>query len=187
MRAALLLARRDGALHKAIFFLDNEAVVKQCATLMRWSALRLLKCSDRDLWRCLAHEMKALAGPGVLTAVRWIRSHPEGRLAHAAWSRDDVANRLADRWAGKAHSLPCADGGYIILGAWDLAHRGTIITGPLRRSLKGSVPGAFWGRAGAGISAPFPVSAQIHRDFGGHGGIPWELKFRPCAQGIDKN
>ena len=46
-----------------------------------------------------------------------------------------------------------------------------------------SIPGAFWCRAGAGISAPFPVSALIHRDFGGHGGIPWELKFRPCAQG----
>jgi len=46
-----------------------------------------------------------------------------------------------------------------------------------------SIPGAFWCRAGAGISAPFPVSVPIHRDFGGHGGIPWELKFRPCAQG----
>ena len=46
-----------------------------------------------------------------------------------------------------------------------------------------SIPGAFWCRAGAGISAPFPVSVSIHRDFGGHGGIPWELKFRPCAQG----
>ena len=46
-----------------------------------------------------------------------------------------------------------------------------------------SITGAFWGRAGAGISGPFPVSAQIHLDFGGHGGIPWELKFRPCAQG----
>ena len=117
MRAALALARRDGTLRKATFSMDNEAVVKQCATLMRWSALRWLKCSDRDLWRCLAHEMKALAATDVLATVRWIRSHPEGRLAHAAWSRDDVANHLADRWAGKAHSLSCASDGYKISGA----------------------------------------------------------------------
>ena len=136
MRAALVLARRDDTLRSAIFSLDNEAVVKQCATLMAWSALRWLKCSDRDLWRCLAYEMKALAGAGVLTAVRWIRSHPEGRLAHTAWSRDDVANHMADRWASKAHSLPCADEGHIVAGAWDLAHCGKAITGPLRRSVK---------------------------------------------------
>ena len=80
--------------------------------------------------------MRALAGAGVLTSVRWIRSHPEGRLAHAAWTRDDVANHLADRWASKAHELPPATEGYLTPDAWDLAYKGDAITGPLRRSLK---------------------------------------------------
>ena len=54
MRAAGQLARVRGALRRAVFLLDNEAVVKQCATLLQWSSLRWLKCSDRDVWRCLA-------------------------------------------------------------------------------------------------------------------------------------
>ena len=136
MQAALTLARKDNTLRKAIFSLDNEAVVKQCSTLLGWSALRWLKCTDRDIWRCLALEMKALRGAGILIDVRWIRSHPEGRLAHAAWSRDDVANHMADRWANKAHSLPQVETGYPTPGVWDLAYNGSSITGPLRRSLK---------------------------------------------------
>ena len=51
MRAALALKKNFGTLRHATFSLDNEAVVKQCASLLTWSPLRWLKCCDRDLWR----------------------------------------------------------------------------------------------------------------------------------------
>ena len=136
VQAALGLRRKHGALLRADFALDNEAVVKQCQTLLRWSPLRWLKCSDRDVWRCLADAMRRLAGAGVHATVRWIRSHPEGRHAHAAWSRDDVANHLADRWANKAQSLPDTTLTYNSGRAWDVTYEGAVVTGPLRKSLK---------------------------------------------------
>ena len=110
--------------------------MKQCATLMTWSSLRWLKCTDRDIWRCLADAMCALRDAGVQMGVRWIRSHPEGRLAHTAWCRDDVSNHMADRWAAKAQTLPDSSKPYTSPQSWDVAYEGTRITGPLRRSVK---------------------------------------------------
>jgi len=174
MKAALGLARAHGTLTRADFALDNEAVVKQCSTLLNWSSLRWLKCSDRDVWRCLAEEMRRLAGAGVVATVRWIRSHPEGRCAHAAWARDDVANHLADRWTNKAQSLPQSALTHDVAGTWDVAYCGDTVTGPLRKTLKATL-----------IERHLKMGLQAAGRAPAHADMDWTL-IRRCMVGMRK-
>jgi len=125
--------------------LDNESVVKVFGTVSRWPALRWLKASDRDIWMAVTTERTELELLGVTYSVRWIRSHPEKRLALEAWSEDDVMNHMADRYAERAQlrhkemegGLPageiCEPGGY---KSWTLVICGVPVTGNVRRALQ---------------------------------------------------
>ena len=93
---------------------------------------------------CLASEMRSMTGAGILVDVRWIRSHPESRKAHAVWNREEVSNHMADRWADKAQALPPADEAYCAGGAWDVAYQGNVITGPLRSTMQTLLTERHW-------------------------------------------